>query len=392
MTLIVDTRLKHPATHVVLIGVGDYPYLKGGAQRRKLFEHHENMGQLRSPPHSVVALADWFASHLANPDRPLGSLEMLVSGGPAAYSLPGRKKKVKLQAADLGRVEVALRAWADRCDRNPDNLAVFYFCGHGVVSGQEQSLLLQNFGQDTGSPFRDALAFSQFRVGMRSRRVRNQCFFVDACRSVSETYLLTYGQNFVGTPVISGALTAALPGTQSQVFFASELGSAAYGRDGRPSVFAEGLLAALNGMAASQDDDGWTITTSRLAEAINAHATTQVLLQPMPEQLCVSDGVAAAVPLHRLAAEPQVPVLVACQPTEATPQAAFSCLRNGQQVANGTCGRRPAWRTDLAPDRYDFRAAFPARPRVFADGQSPMRFVMPPSTRVTIQATKVRGS
>jgi hypothetical protein len=254
MTLVVDTRSKQAATHVVLIGVGDYPYLKGGAQRRRLFEHHENMGQLRSPPHSVIALANWFASHLANPDRPLGSLEVLVSGGPAAYSLPGKQKKLRLQTADIGTLEVALKAWADRCDRNPDNLAVFYFCGHGVASGQEQSLLLQDFGHDAGSPFRDALAFSQFRVGMRSRRVRNQCFFVDACRSVSETYLLQYGQNFVGMPVISSALTAVLPGTQSQVFFASELGSAAYGRDGRPSVFAEGLLAALNGMAASQDD------------------------------------------------------------------------------------------------------------------------------------------
>ena len=389
MALIVDRRSNARSTHVVLIGVGAYPYLKGGAKPKKLFAHHENMGQLLSPPHSIQALADWFLRHNSNPTHPLGSLQVLVSGTPTMLGVPGKRKRMSLQAADAAHVVAGIGAWADRCDRNADNLGIFYFCGHGVASGQEQSLLLRDFGRDTNSPFRDALAFSQLRTGMRRRRVKNQCFLVDACRSVSETYLINYGQNYTGDPVIAGAITSFLQGTNSQVFYASELGSAAYGRPGQPSIFAEALLAALNGMGASQDDLGWAVTTSRLAEAINAHVTTQVFLESMPEQVCVCDGIAAPIALHRMTHEPQVPVLVSCQPTEATVQAAFSCTRNGAAVANGQCGESPAWRTWLPPDRYDFHASFSARPRLFADGRSQDRFVAPPSAQVTIRATKV---
>jgi hypothetical protein len=387
MTLIIDSKLSTPETHVLLTGVGAYPYLKGGAKKRQIFIHHENMGQLDSPPYSVRALADWFLSEFSNPTVPLGSLEILVSGGPAEYEIPD-KKKVKLGAASVRNAETAIKAWADRCDRNAENMAVFYFCGHGVLSGQELSLLLEDFGSDTDMPFKDAIAFSKFRIGMRRRVVRNQCFFLDACRSVSEEYLLTYGGEFTGMPIISGALTSAIPGTQSQVFYASELGTAAYGAKGKPSVFTQGLLAAITGMAGWQDESGWSVRTSRLAEAINAHADKQMFVEKMPEQLCEADGVAKAIEFHRLKGEPRIPVLVRCEPPEATKLADFLCLKAGQEVAKGNCGMFPVWQTELSPDRYDFHAVFPPNPKTFLDGVALGRHVWPPLTPVRIEVQR----
>ncbi len=382
MTLLIDNKSSSPHTHVLLIGIGSYPYLKGGTQKKKLFAHHENMGQLDSPPHSARRLADWFANEFRN-SLPLGSLAMLVSGGRREYLIGATKHT--LEPATTANAKAAIGGWADRCDRNADNLALFYFCGHGVASGQEQSLLLQDFGSDVNSPFQDAIAFAKFRTGMRRRAVKRQCFFIDACRSVSEEYLLTYGADFTGLPMISGGPTSAIPGTQSQAFFASELGTAAYGVHGKASIFTQGLLAALNGLGASEDEFGaWAVGTNRLAEAVNAHALTQ-LVTTLPEQMCVPDGVARTIPLHQLNGIPRVPVLVRCDPPAATPHADFRCLLRGQkEVAKGGAGTLPVWQTELLADQYDFRALFPSNPKPFQDGSVAGRSVQPPIARVAI--------
>lgn len=383
MTLIYQSRVSRPRTHVILVGVGAYPYLKNGSEKRKIFAHHEEMGQLESPPSSVRQIADWFRSNFRNSDRPLGSLEILCSGS-STYVDAGRS--IPVEPATISNVKTAVDAWADRCDRNADNLAILYFCGHGVVSGQEQSLLLQDFGGDTNSPFSDAIAFSKFRTGMRRRKVRNQCFLLDACRSVSEEYLKTYGSEFTGHPLIAGSLLGSLPGTNSQVFYASELGSAAYGKKGKPSMFAEALMGALGGLGGWEDAKGsWIVTTSRLANAINAYSATRTYLEAMPEQLCTSDGVAREIALHELQQRPNVPVLVSCDPSAATEHADFHCVRGGTQIARGSSGPFAVWRTDLPPAQYDFHAKFVGTPPKYTDGTARERIVFPPFTSVAIR-------
>ena len=49
MTVLFDDGSSQPGVHVLIIGVGRYPYLRGG-NAPKPFPHHENMGQLDSPP------------------------------------------------------------------------------------------------------------------------------------------------------------------------------------------------------------------------------------------------------------------------------------------------------------------------------------------------------
>src|SRR5258707_5532696 len=120
MTLLIDNKSSSPHTHVLLIGIGSYPYLKGGTQKKKLFAHHENMGQLDSPPHSARRLADWFANEFRN-SLPLGSLAMLVSGGRREYLIGATKHT--LEPATTANAKAAIGGWADRCDRNADNLA-----------------------------------------------------------------------------------------------------------------------------------------------------------------------------------------------------------------------------------------------------------------------------
>ena len=291
-----------------------------------------------------------------------------------------------LDPADLDHIEEAVDGWIERCERNEDSLLLFYFCGHGIASGQEQSLLLQDFGRRAAHPFKDAIAFSQMRSGLRARKVRNQCLLIDACRGFSPALLRRYGAEYAGTPLVAAAVTEAVRGTRSQVFRAAELGTAAYGMTGRPTLFAQGLLAALDGGASWQQDDGtWRVTTARLADAINAHAAELALLAAMPTQFCDPEGVVEGIVLHALQGEPDVPVHVRCEPDDATALAAFAARLGGCDLAHGTCGELPVWTTRLAPDRYDFVASFAEGEASYRPGLVQRRSVVPPLARVSIR-------
>ncbi len=61
MTVLVDDESQEQGAHVLLVGVGDYPFLKGGsAPEEKLFKQNMGMGQLSSRPKSIEELATWF--------------------------------------------------------------------------------------------------------------------------------------------------------------------------------------------------------------------------------------------------------------------------------------------------------------------------------------------
>ena len=58
--LVHDVAVAGPATHALVIGVGDYPHLNGGSEKRT--EQHDGMEQLTSPPISARLFASWLMS------------------------------------------------------------------------------------------------------------------------------------------------------------------------------------------------------------------------------------------------------------------------------------------------------------------------------------------
>ena len=66
-----------PATHAIVIGVGDYPHLNGGAERKT--QDHENMGQLTSPPVSARQFASWLIESFHHPAKPLATVSLMLS-------------------------------------------------------------------------------------------------------------------------------------------------------------------------------------------------------------------------------------------------------------------------------------------------------------------------
>ena len=187
-----------PGTHVFIVGVGEYTCLLGGDPAR-LLDKPMGLGQLSSPPLSAIALADWFVGGQTpdsnaderegfhNPDVPLASVELLVSPG-LDYQCPGGTT-VAVDAATRDNIDACYVAWLARAKSHPGNIAVFYFCGHGVA-GSSDYILPSDFGAHRKNPWSNAIDIAETARAARREVGGSLYFFVDACRQVSRDSLM----------------------------------------------------------------------------------------------------------------------------------------------------------------------------------------------------------
>jgi len=280
-----------------------------------------------------------------------------------------------VEAATLQNIKNAVNRWYDYGDHHEENLLVFYFCGHGVSTGTEQSLLAEDFGAAKRSPFEQALSFWDLHVGMRGCKAKWQCYFLDACQTVSQTYLEQFGDKFAGFPIISGSPSSNLGKTEQPVLLACGLGAKAYGEKGKESFFAQALLSALKGAAAMDNGYGeWEINTARLREGLNAFLARMVEKGYGKEQVARDRELTKPFSLHALDGAPIVPVDVCCEDLDQTRAFAFDCIRGGVVVqASRPNNDLRIWETELEKGEYDFRATHRY------GGVSP-----PPRTAVTV--------
>ncbi|QNG46022.1 hypothetical protein D0Z70_15460 [Sphingobium terrigena] len=272
--LIFADNADRAGTHVLLIGIGDYPWLEDGSEYDPM-EHEENamgMGQLAAPSTSVRRLADWFLDHFVNEDRELASLSMILSEPqPSTYAhLRRTTPQCDLPRGSAAEVAEAAKQWIKRASKRRDNSVVIAFCGHGVHSGNPV-LLCRDYGHNTENRFEGAIDFEQFRIALATRQPDTQLLLIDACRTPDlEADLL--GQVAPGNPLLAlKSLTERdnAPAVQS-VHFATSLYTQAWGREDGASLFTEALLKALNGGAADNMSDWW-VTTGRLHTVLNTY-------------------------------------------------------------------------------------------------------------------------
>lgn len=64
---------KTPGTHVMIVGVGSYPYFPGHTVENPV-------GQVEMTARSAFALAQWFVKSHSNETTPLRSVRLLLSG------------------------------------------------------------------------------------------------------------------------------------------------------------------------------------------------------------------------------------------------------------------------------------------------------------------------
>jgi Caspase domain len=344
-----DDNAAAARTHALVIGVGRYTHLPGGAGT--LARKTLGLSQLSSPPLSALAVARWLTNDLSNPGAPLGSLELLVSDSSGVPIEPW-----PAEPATMGNVKTAFNRWYERCDRNPGNVAIFFFCGHAVLSGR-LALLLEDFGANERKLLDNAVDFEMTHLGMGDCRARTQLFIADACRELRPEALDLVSFD----PVALADASRTTPGPlETPRIYATGRDRQAFARVGAPSLFTGALLSALNGLAAERErgTGRWTVTTGRLAPATESALERLRAVPGTPGQSCIGGGESPGRSvLHVLPEPPLVPVKVSCDPPAASDYASFS-MRAGPArfTRDPTQGE---WSTSVPAERYDVEATFP---------------------------------
>lgn len=372
MTLLVDNPVPpgKGVVHVLIVAVGAYPYLAGGTSPQG--DTPAGMAQLDSPPVTAHQLSEWLRRELQPYQAMLGTVDVLCSGKQEFYDTQGRITKV--EPATLDNVEASVKAWYLRGDQREDNVLIFYFCGHGISSGEVHSLLLQDFGGDKLNPFAHAIDAGAMIDGMRRCKALRQLFLFDACRTVDDDYLLKYG-GYGGVPIIVGAANGNLGSSRQVCLWASELGHAAYGRVAAPTIFAQGLMDALEGAAARRDvrTFDWVIEAYSLQEGINTYIGHAF---GSDKQFVTPGRMTMGFSLHVLRGEPVVPVFVVCRPYERLGAVELACTP-GDRRSKGA-----PWLLKLPYGRYQVTASDVANGALIRTAEC---MAAPPTTIVTME-------
>jgi Caspase domain len=375
MTTVVENAVPGPATHALIVAVGYYHHLPGGEGRTA--QDTMGLSQLTTPPLSAKAVIDWLVNDYKNPAAPLGSIELLVSE-PGGFTYGTRP----VDGATLNNVLAARDCWLPRLNGNADNVAFFYFCGHGVER-DTQYLLLEDFGASEADPMAASIDLDRFHDGMTACRADTQIFVADACRQVPWDLIPTYGD--MGTALVRRKLGGNTDRT-APILRAAAQGQSAFGAPGEVTRFTQALLAALRGAGAVEEPDSsdhWVVRYFALAGAVGALLANAP--EGTPRQESRTGGEAGDVLLAELAGPPQVSVQVDCVPPET---ATYVNIELSSAIRNVTRSSQPIdglWHAEVPAD-YAYRLAA----TYTGDRYPPLCRtvpVLPPMRRFPVQVT-----
>jgi hypothetical protein len=259
----VRQRPTEAATHVLLIGCGEYP-----SQSRSGLNASQ---PLNSPRRSVEAMAKWFLSGpdamplpdvlpanqaFCNPEAPLGSLELLASPT-QDYTTPSGVV-ASVTRPTLVNIREAYKRWIARLGNNPQSRGVFYFCGHGVGDGIDQ--------YDVWSGSFHVSNTCQAAIRKTSA---NLFFLIDACVEFDSGLVFSINSpKGLGGGVRNGNTLS----SEWLVLRASTANRVAYADGNGIARFTSALLLALQGFCGRQRPGGslFDVTGSQLREATAA--------------------------------------------------------------------------------------------------------------------------
>ncbi len=351
MALFLDNTSEEPQTHILIIGVGEYPYLKNGKNSQTFQEQYLNeLGQLSSPPASAAffyqTVLQMAKGHFFT--HPVGSIEVLTDNG----VVPGEENEEPTKR----NIQEAYYRWKDRCDKNEENVAIFYFAGHGFGI-TDHCLLPKDFGSNTRNPFEAAIAFDHTATAFRACKANTQIFFVDACRIIPpETRF--QGINFIGLDYIQDVMLPEKPHTL--IMKAASHNEGAYGRKNKESFFVSALLKGMNAYGAVNIDGKWVVETGNLVKDIN----NWLKLEKASEgylQRC-SSFINDSFSLLELPSAPTVTLSLNCKPPEALSLATLSYNNlKSKEVSNSRLPHAEPWSIAVPAGIYRIGAEFGKR-------------------------------
>jgi hypothetical protein len=355
MTLIFDARRAPtgPQTHALVIGVSDYPHLLGGTKwETEPARRGFGMEQVPSTVASATAFADWVLTRHRNPFAPLGTLRLLLS--PGAYA-PTRQAADKLRIGSdnavpvaepvLSEIKAATEDWFQIVNTHPDNIALFFFAGHGLEA-DDRYLLPADYGSDPDSPYDKLINITATHNNMRACKAQTQCFFIDACRDRPAEFRLDVldAKGTIGHALVSFQGNDVTK-RDAPIYHAAIRGNLARGPAGQVSYFTYALLECLNGSGAYQMiGNDLPIDQDSLGKALRELTNR---LSPYVSLGCDVAGemnLQTSADLHLASPPIKVLATLRCHPGAAHAIAGLACIdAAGERHSRSTPGRDP-WR------------------------------------------------
>ncbi|WP_406177970.1 caspase family protein [Streptomyces canus] len=355
MTIVLDRGSDGPRVHAFLIGVGRYRHLAGGEDpvRHGL----GNLRQLTSPPISTVKIVEWLATSLNHPTAQLGTIDVLLS---PPQDIDAGDGPIRVEKPDAQTVRRTFNGWKDRCDRSHENVAVFYFCGHGAQGPTSQHLFLEDFCANLNNKLENTIDFDASWRGMGECKAKSQYFFIDACRVANQELRGEFQSGGIILVRRSGYFVKESRVDHGYLMSAKE-GAKSFGRENKISYFTEALLEALQGWGARYLNNRWQVDLSE----INRHVTWRVSTPPedkrdrtrwqeSPDLFMNGD------PVLHLPDEPILPVTIKCNPAFAASRAHLTVHeQNNPKPKKSRREVSGPWEIGLPPGSYYLRVTFP---------------------------------
>ena len=343
----------NPQTHVLIIGVGGYTFLEGGAQQKEQSQIGM-LNQLTSPPKSAIAFRDVLLEINAHSNvhlqQPLGSIEFLLSPAPQDPN-PGNGDET-FEPATIDNISAAYNDWKVRCDSHEDNVAIFFYCGHGVEK-MDHYLLAEDFGKNPNNPWLGSFTFDKTRRAFHGCKAKTQCFFVDSCREVTGSML-----NFDLPDVPLDIPNFNTSDCQYDLTIKSSAhNERAHGPKKKPSYFTQALLKAFKGYAANKHGGNWIVKTADIASRI--HDILGIVKPGQEDRQRFINNLGTPIALFRHDIPPMAHLSISCNPEEAMGKAAFSCKNlNDNTTETRQIPKSKPWKLDVQAGVYELSASF----------------------------------
>jgi Caspase domain len=345
-----------PKTHVLLIGVGGYPYLKDGDQAKPQSPELQDLGQLTSPIASVASMYNKMMEYNTKNvwSKKLGSIEILLSPPPGLASvLP----LLNIENANLANIQKAYFSWKGRCDKDEDNVALFYYCGHGFQK-KYHFLLADDFGAFPQNPWLGAFNFDDTRDAFYSCKAKTPIFFVDACRQVTIEMLKN---DLTVAPIENPSLFNPEESKNHLTLKATASGQSAYGKKNQPTYFAQAVISGLDGLVAKQDEyDDWLIDTGGLSSNIYNLLDLINPEQSFKQRCQIECGLPSDIIKRKDA--PIARLEVSCSPVQAVSHAELTCIEDEDTAIQSgiPMPKDNKWEFDIKAATYKVAATFKA--------------------------------
>lgn len=370
-------RQDGPHTHVLIIGVGAYQHLDGGADPRPKVTVL-GLDQLTSPPKSAQAFARWILETPLNNDAaPLGSVEILLSPTQVFTLSTGREIQIDT-AATTQEIIDAFNDWDARCDAHTDNVAIFYFCGHGLEK-EDMIILPADFGRNRANPWDNAFNFTRSFAGMAQNKAGTQWYIVDACRQTPPEVLKSIA--FGNSRVLKEGSVVGTRARVRPIFLATSLGKQAFGDEDETSRYTACLLDALEGKGALLLGRApFAVDTNTLGVAVGhlmQHRNSKLKNRSEWQTPFVDGEQSGTTKIHILPGKPIADVVVFCAPNTATPRATLRILNSHRQYCRPPMAGE--WEVTVVADQYQVDASFDPGPFHYAKEKD--WWLVPPEVR-----------